>query len=175
MSIYPSGGYSQFTGDEYAGEVWFCSYLYDYDGNQIGDTYGYDDFTWSDGDEIPEGCKAEVPAMLTTTWGQYAPFWNDTPTKDGKQCLTGCVATSLAQILNYYKYPAQLSDGTVIDWDNMLPSYEEGKYTDAQAAAVALLMARCGEVVNMQYGTDVSTSQVSDIENYGFAKSSAIS
>lgn len=170
VSIYPSGGYSQFTGDEYAGEVWFCSYLYDYDGNQIGDTYGYDDFTWSDGDEIPEGCRAEVPAMLTTTWGQYAPFWNDTPTKDGKQCLTGCVATSLAQILNYYKYPTQLSDGTVIDWDNMLPSYEEGKYTDAQAAAVALLMARCGEVVNMQYGTDVSTSQVSDIENYGFAK-----
>ena len=28
VSIYPSGGYSQFTGDEYAGEVWFCSYLY---------------------------------------------------------------------------------------------------------------------------------------------------
>ncbi len=57
VSIYPSGGYSRFTGDEYAGEVWFCSYLYDYDGNQIGDTYGYDDFSWSDGDEIPRGLQ----------------------------------------------------------------------------------------------------------------------
>lgn len=169
VSLYTAGGYSEFDGTKEEGDVWFYSYLNDYDGNQVGEG-GYDEFTWSEGDDIPEGCKEEVPAMLTTTWGQYAPYWNDTPTKDGKQCLTGCVATSLAQILNYYKYPAQLSDGTVIDWDNMLPSYEEGKYTDAQAAAVALLMARCGEVANMSYGTDVSTSQVSDIESYGFAE-----
>ena len=166
VSIYPSGGYSKFEGTEDEGEVWFGVYTYDYDGNQIGD-WGYDDFTWADGDEIPEGCKAEVPAMLSTTWGQYAPYYNATPTVNGKQCLTGCIATALAQILNYYQYPAQLSDGTKIDWANMLPSYD-GEYTEAQANAVALLMARCGKALNMNYGTDVSTCYPSEIEN-GFA------
>lgn len=167
VTLYTSGGYSEFNGDEYEGEVWFGAYTYDNDGNQIG-AWGYDDFTWSSGDEIPEGCKAEVPAMLTTTWGQEAPYYNATPTVDGKQCVTGCVATALAQILNYYQYPAQLADGTKIDWANMLPTYEEGKYSEAQANAVALLMARCGKVMNMNYGIESSTTAVSEITN-GFA------
>lgn len=167
VTLYTSGGYSEFNGDEYEGEVWFGAYTYDNDGNQIGG-WGYDDFTWSSGDEIPEGCKAEVPAMLTTTWGQEAPYYNATPTVDGKQCVTGCVATALAQILNYYQYPAQLADGTKIDWANMLPTYEEGKYSEAQANAVALLMARCGKVMNMNYGIESSTTAVSEITN-GFA------
>lgn len=166
VSIYPASGYSKFEGDETEGEVYFYSYLYDYDGNAVGDG-GYDDFTWADGDEIPEGCKAEVEPMLTTTWGQYAPYYNMTPTVDGKQCLTGCIATALAQILNYYQYPAKLSDGTVIDWANMLPNYEES-YTEAQGNAVALLMARCGKAMNMTYGTDVSTTYASEITK-GFA------
>lgn len=167
VTLYTSGGYSEFNGDEYEGEVRFGAYTYDNDGNQIGG-WGYDDFTWSSGDEIPEGCKAEVPAMLTTTWGQEAPYYNATPTVDGKQCVTGCVATALAQILNYYQYPAQLADGTKIDWANMLPTYEEGKYSEAQANAVALLMARCGKVMNMNYGIESSTTAVSEITN-GFA------
>ena len=167
VTLYTASGYSEFSGDADEGEVWFGAYTYDNDGNQIGD-WGYDDFTWADGDEIPEGCKAEVPAMLTTTWAQYAPYYNATPTVDGKQCLTGCIATALAQILNYYQYPSQLADGTKIDWTNMLPTYEEGKYTEAQANAVALLMARCGKAVNMDYGTDVSTCYPSEIEK-GFA------
>ncbi|HBF06195.1 MAG TPA: hypothetical protein DDW28_08940, partial [Prevotella sp.] len=108
VSLYTASGYSEFSGNEYAGEVWFYSYTYDYDGNAVGDG-GYDDFTWSEGDEIPEGCKAEVPAMLSTTWAQTAPYYNMTPQVDGKQCLTGCIATALAQILNYYQYPEKLS------------------------------------------------------------------
>lgn len=165
-SIYPASGYSEFSGDETEGDVWFYTYLYDYDGNAVGEG-GYDEFTWADGDDIPEGCKSEVAPMLTTTWGQYAPYYNMTPKMDGKQCLTGCIATALAQILNYYQYPAKLSDGTVIDWANMLPNYE-GDYTEAQGNAVALLMARVGEAMNMTYGTDVSTTYASEITN-GFA------
>lgn len=167
VTLYTSSAYSEFNGNADEGEVWFGSYTYDYDGNQQG-SWGYDDFTWADGDEIPEGCKAEVPAMLTTTWAQYAPYYNATPIVNGKQCLTGCIATALAQILNYYQYPSQLSDGTKIDWANMLPTYEGVEYTNAQANAVALLMARCGKAVNMDYGTDVSTCYPSEIEN-GFS------
>lgn len=163
VALYTASGYSEFSGDKYEGEVWFGTYTYDNDGYQIGD-WGYDDFTWTSGDEIPEGCKAEVPAMLTTTWGQGAPYYNATPTVDGKQCVTGCIATALAQILNYYQYPSQFADGTKIDWANMLPSYD-GNYTDAQANAVALLMARCGKVMNMNYGTEISIADVAEIVN----------
>ena len=42
--IYPSSGYSEFTGNKSQGEVWFYSFLYDKDGNSMG--VGYDDFTW---------------------------------------------------------------------------------------------------------------------------------
>ncbi len=45
--IYTSGGYSWFEGDKRQGEVWFYTYLYDKDGNYLGD--GYDDFTWGSG------------------------------------------------------------------------------------------------------------------------------
>ena len=169
VSIYTAGGYSDFDGTKDEGEVWFYSYLYDYDGNAVG-SGGYDDFTWSDGDEIPEGCKEEVPALMTTTWGQYAPYYNATPIKDGVHCYTGCVATALAQIVNFYKYPEKYEDGTAIDYTSMLDSYgDAGSYTDAQANAVAQLMAKCGEAVNMTYGAYGSYTYPSEVEN-GFAE-----
>lgn len=163
VSIYCADGYSKFTGDEKEGEVWFYSYTYDYDGNQIGANY-YDDFIWTEGDEIPEGCKKEVPALLSTTWGQNAPYYIATPLVDGKHCPTGCTATALAQILNYYQYPAQYVDGPKIDWANMLPGYR-GEYTEAQANAVSQLMAHCGKAAHVTYDIYESTSSLEDIEN----------
>ena len=68
------------------------------------------------------------------------------------------MATALAQILNYYQYPEKYADGTKIDWDQMLPTYEGVEYTDAQANAVAQLMAHCGEAGNTSYGSGVSTA-----------------
>ncbi len=153
VSIYTAGGYSAFEGTEDEGDIWFGTYLNDYDGNQVGD-WGYDEFTWSDasGDEIPAGCKTEVPALMTTTWNQFeAPYYNATPIQDGVHCYTGCVATALAQIVNFYQYPDKFEDGTPIDYANMLPAYD-GDYTEAQGNAVATLMAKCGEAVNMNYG-----------------------
>ena len=46
---------------------------------------------------------------------------NATPLDNGKPSLTGCVATALAQIMNYYQYPEKYADGTKIDWNQMLP------------------------------------------------------
>lgn len=106
----------------------------------------------------PQGCRAEVPALIHTTWDQGEPYYNDTPTDSaGVHARTGCIATSLAQILYYYQWPMRLTDGTEIPWKDMLPSYA-GAYTDQQAAAVALLMVRCGKAVSMHYGTGVSLS-----------------
>ncbi len=110
-----------------------------------------------------------VSPLVQTTWDQEAPYWNQCPSHSGSTCLTGCVATALAQVMYYWKYPTdavagiaayttstyKLSvgalSGTTFDWDNMLTSYS-GSYTTAQATAVATLMRYCGQACVMDYG-----------------------
>ena len=46
-----------------------------------------------------------VRPLVTTKWNQYEPFNRMTPIDNGERCLTGCVATAMAQIMNYYEWP----------------------------------------------------------------------
>lgn len=116
----------------------------------------------------------QVEPMVTSKWYQEAPYNNMCPVFRGSvRCLTGCVATSMAQILNYHKmpahgqgqrtiyYPKGRTSGEAVtadfendyyDWDNMLDIYTPGSYTQQQADAVALLMRDCGVAANMEYG-----------------------
>lgn len=111
------------------------------------------------------------------SYNQYAPYNNMCPEyASGKTSVTGCVATAMAQVMRYYKYPAALQTATpayttrtyqiaipsipageAYDWDNMLPSYK-GDYTDTQAAAVAKLMYHCGAATEMNYGSSSSAN-----------------
>lgn len=58
--------------------------------------------------------KTEISPKLTTKWDQGDPYNLHAPTLhlelNGKtkdiHAVTGCVATSMAQLMNYYKYPA---------------------------------------------------------------------
>lgn len=113
---------------------------------------------------------ADVEPFMTTEWDQGEPYYNKCPQSGVKRCLTGCVATAMAQVMNYFEYPAKghgTSTFTVAtssgkestrtgaingeyDWANMLDSYSDG-YTDAQATAVATLMRDCGYSVHMSY------------------------
>ncbi|MDE6402800.1 MAG: C10 family peptidase, partial [Muribaculaceae bacterium] len=96
---------------------------------------------------------------------------------------TGCVATSMAQVMHYWQYPEK-GTGTVtytaetlqkklslnfsqkkFDWDNMLPTYIEGQYNQVQADAVAYLMKACGYAVHMEYGIDSSGALAMDVRN----------
>lgn len=43
-----------------------------------------------------------------------------------------------------------IAKGAAYDWDNMLPRYTSGSYTEAQANAVAKLMFHCGAAVKMK-------------------------
>ncbi|MBQ9356058.1 MAG: C10 family peptidase [Prevotella sp.] len=112
---------------------------------------------------------AEVEPMVTTEWDQDTPYDGMCPIYSGStHCLTGCVATALAQILNYHRTPVHgYGQHTVYyggqavtanfeedyyDWDNMLDRYVAGNYNDTQAQAVALLMRDCGVAANMDYG-----------------------
>ena len=108
-----------------------------------------------------------VSPLIKTGWDQDAPFWNFCPTKSGSQCYTGCVATAMAQVMNYWQWPkkgtgshtdkyytsASANFGsTTYEWANMLNTYGSGA-TSAQKTAVATLMYHCGIACDMQYGT----------------------
>lgn len=96
------------------------------------------------------------------------------PKYDGTNLsATGCVATAMAQVMMYWKYPNELKTdineyetstheftvagelkGQKYDWDNMLPTYTNNNYTQTQADAVAKLMLHCGKAVEMDYGEE---------------------
>ena len=113
---------------------------------------------------LPESVE---PLLGDIAWNQDAPYNNMCPIVDGERSMTGCVATAMAMIMKYHGYPAQgtgehsyVQDGQTIsfdfgsatfDWDNMLPQYIAGQYTDEQANAVAELMLACGVSVDMSY------------------------
>ena len=117
----------------------------------------------------PRKTEAVVGPLLTTQWNQREPYNHQCPTNaSGTPYVTGCVQTSIAQIMKYYQWPiqgrgkhtnqARLSQTrdlsqSVYDWDNMLDVYVEGEYNDTQANAVAQLMADIGCVMNASYGT----------------------
>lgn len=44
-----------------------------------------------------ESRPAVVP-LIKTRWSQGTPYNNDLPLYEGRQCITGCVATALAQV-----------------------------------------------------------------------------
>ena len=106
-----------------------------------------------------------IEPLLKTTWGQEMPYSTFTPSN----FPTGCVATSMSQVMYYHKWPQDSTneyitplnkvhiDKALFDWDNMLLSYEEnGQYTEAQIAAVARLMRVAGASVDMKYTEEQS-------------------
>lgn len=140
----------------------------------------------------PQKAKSAIAPMVTTKWNQSAPFNNMCPLNGTRRCVTGCVATAMAQIVNYHKLPAGKGTGSAsvtynnttytfdfanetFDWANMLDEYSGSSYTDAQANAVAKLMFACGVSVNMSYGTGASGAATSNVatalvNNFGFDK-----
>jgi len=109
------------------------------------------------------------PLLGTIEWNQGSPYNSQCPVDGDSYSMTGCVATAMAQVMYFWKYPQQttaaipgyttgtkgftlpeIAAGTTIDWDNMLPKYN-GSETDAQISAVASLMLMCGTAVQMNY------------------------
>ncbi len=119
----------------------------------------------------PSIYPVQVGPLMTTEWDQERPYNNMCPLYRGTtRCLTGCVATAMAQVLNYHKspehgigsrtiyYPFRNTSGEAVtanfsedfyDWDNMKDTYTS--YNETQANAVALLMRDCGVAADMQY------------------------
>ena len=155
----------------------------------LGDTKEFTDGVSTHGQKTRAPRKAIAP-LLKTQWNQREPYWNDSPPYDGanpdwkgQPTLTGCVATAMAMIMNYYRWPKDACTEipaydittahenvekvwhidalppTTFDWDNMLDTYEtpDGIIgTPEQQEAVAKLMRYCGQGCKMQYSPQVS-------------------
>ena len=44
-----------------------------------------------------------IEPMLTTKWSQGYPYNANCPLVNGKRCVTGCVATAMAQVMYYHR------------------------------------------------------------------------
>lgn len=132
-----------------------------------------------------------VENFVLSTWGQGKPYNALTPLMLNKSTVTGCVATALAQILNYYKYPeksvgvgAYSLDGgksatnvdmsTTFMWDQILNSYNPNiSYSEEESRPVAELMRDCGFSCHMDYssggsGAYVNEAAIGMVRNFGF-------
>lgn len=114
--------------------------------------------------------RANIDPMLKTTWDQQAPFNDQCPILGGLKSLTGCVATAMAQVAKYHRWPTKGVGSntytyqygnqnftesfdfanTTFDYDSMLDNYL-GSYNTTQAQAVATLMKACGVAGDMMY------------------------
>ena len=112
-----------------------------------------------------------APMLDKNVWGQDDPFNRLCPSIRGEKCVTGCVATAMAQVMNYHKYPNKGKgivnyrtqtnnifirndlDASSFKWNDILDDYNK-KYTSEQAEAVAVLMYACGSSVKMDYCTN---------------------
>lgn len=112
-----------------------------------------------------------VAPLLTSAWDQL-PWYNalsPEPGDEGSSTPSGCVATAMAQIMNFWQYPtigtgshsytsevggAQSANfgTTIYDWQNM-PDELDWSSTEEQINAVAVLMYHCGVAVDMIYGS----------------------
>ena len=120
-----------------------------------------------------------VGPLLTTKWDQGTYYNSLCPEDDNHysgHVWTGCVATAMAQIINYWEYPLH-GFGTHSYYDNssvypygmqsadfatttyqysLMPDSLDGNSSAAEVNAVATLMRHCGVAVNMDYGPNES-------------------
>lgn len=126
--------------------------------------------------------RAAIAPMVATLWNQSFPYYNLCPTYNGSRCVTGCVATAMAQLMRYHKHPLQgrgshsyywnystlLSmdfGSTTFDWENMTHTYPTSSAASnpVQNNAVAVLMKACGISVEMEYDPNGSGAYSADV------------
>ncbi len=146
--------------------------------------------------DIPDAADSrgilDVQPLITDTWDQVFPYNGMCPADPagpGGHALVGCVATAMAMIMNYWRYPLtgqgdhcdtpqpsygpQCADfgATTYEWNGMVSAPSEN------CDPVALLSWHAGISIDMDYGPGESVAQYSKVSpalvNY-FNYSSAV-
>lgn len=136
---------------------------------------------WEPAIKLGYATAAQEKVLTTALWNQNEPYWNLCPTYMGSRCYSGCVATAMAIVLRYKKWPEkgtgrldsyttrthkiQVSGydlGHTYDWDNM-PLSVTGSTTSAQKSQIATIVHDCGVMVQMDYTPNGSGAYSEDI------------
>ena len=124
-----------------------------------------------------------IEPLLKTNWGQGEPLNRQCPMNGQYRTSVGCGPLAMAQIMYYWKYPAQVEEvpgysiswsqymsplpATTFDYDLILDSYHIynpetggislGTFTDEEASEVAKLCRYCGQACKARYGNSGNT------------------
>ena len=118
--------------------------------------------------------RPAIEPLLKTTWGQDMPYKGRCPLYKDINCITGCVATAMAQVMYHYQYPAgspslpayqtaslglstEALPSTTFRWNKIRAAYSKDALGET-ADAVAELMRYCGQAVAMDYTPNGSGS-----------------
>lgn len=132
--------------------VWLKSY--DEAMKTLGNTKDFVDGNYRRGLKKTRAPRAAIAPLLKTTWDQGIPYNNKIPLYEGadpdlegEACYVGCIATAMAQVMNYHKWPKTATpeipaydiktahenkekiwhidalSSVTFDWDNMLDTY----------------------------------------------------
>ena len=116
--------------------------------------------------------KVIVEPLIKTKWDQGEPYNGLCPMDSDRISYTGCVATSMAQVMNYWRWPERGYGShrdmyfdslfvdfsqSVYDWDNMAITYTIDT-PQVKIDAVQKLMYDCGISLNMKYSNNGSGS-----------------
>ena len=145
--------------------------------------------------------KPAIAPLIKTTWNQSGPYSLLTPTYThtnnnnevvSDPTVTGCVATALAQVMNYYQWPASCPAlegyttstlglnveallATTFNWSLMKNSYSDSE-TGEEAYEVSKLMRYIGQAIHMNYnlgengGSAGSADMNVMINTFGYSK-----
>lgn len=137
---------------------------------------------------------AVVGPLVQTQWDQDAPYNDLCPGSGSSKAYTGCVATAMAQVMNYWKWPVKGTGSrtyqpmdpnsntgaaskrygqqtanfgnTTYDWSNMKTKHYTSD-TQAQKTAISTLMYHCGVATDMMYGNSADGGSGTYTVNYG--------
>lgn len=120
--------------------------------------------------------RTPIAPLIQSRWNQGAPYNLCCPEINGEKTVTGCVATAMAQVMYYYKYPTNACTNIpgyttkttdkdknsitlnldnlpakTFNWSDMTNTYNNSSSEEARTA-VAELMQYCGWSLRMGYG-----------------------
>jgi hypothetical protein len=113
-----------------------------------------------------DGQRISIPPLIKTEWRQDSPFSDLCPTYNARQCVTGCLATALAQLMYYHKWPQDFTTSipgfhaefinsdipplnpVLFNWEDMKLKYN---WEETDGNAVATLLEYCANSLKMNY------------------------
>lgn len=87
------------------------------------------------------------PLLGDIAFNQREPYNNACPVYNGERCVTGCVATAMAQVLKYYEYPTKMKgsnisyttdeNGIPVTWNPSSTTFDWTKIKDTYTSYIS--------------------------------------